>query len=243
MTAILRKEISQFFSSITGYVAVILFLAANGLFLFIFPDTSLFNDGYASLERFFQTAPWIFLLLIPAITMRSLSDEWGSGTMELLSTRPVSEMQIVLGKYLACVILVLFSLLPTLFYYFTIRALATGGVDNGGIAGSYVGLFLLGSAFAAIGTWASSLTGHSVVAFLLGVFACFLVYSGFDALSHIPALEGGMDYYLQLSGIQYHYASVSRGVLDLRDIIYFLSLVVVFLYLTRLSLARIKWKA
>jgi ABC-2 type transport system permease protein len=243
MLAIFKKEIHQFFSSITGYVAIILFLLANGLLLFVFPDTSLLDDGYANLDPLFKLAPLIYLLLIPAITMRSFADEFKTGTMELLSTKPLSWWQIVTGKFLAGVLVVFISLIPTIVYYIAIRQLSANpaSLDNGGIAGSYIGLLLLGAIFTAIGVWSSSLTSNSVVAFLIAIFTCFIFYYGFDAFSKLPAFTGSADYYLQMAGIQFHYVSISRGVIDSRDIIYFVSVIGLMLYLTRLSLQRRIW--
>ena len=245
MIAIFRKEIHQFFSSITGYVAIILFLLANGLLLFVFPDTSLLDFGYANLDPLFELAPIIYLLLIPAITMRSFADEFRSGTIELLSTKPLTWWQIVQGKFWASALIVLISLIPTLVYYLAIQQLSapTVHLDNGGIAGSYLGLLLLGIVFTAIGIWASSLTGNAVVAFLVAVFTCFLFYNGFDALSKIPAFSGGADYYLQMAGIKFHYTSISRGVIDSRDVIYFASVIVLMLFLSKLSLQRRVWQS
>lgn len=244
MSAIFKKEIHQFFSSITGYVAIILFLVANGLFLFVYPDTSLLDAGYANLDGLFEMAPLIFLLLIPAITMRSLADEFKTGTMELLSTKPVTWWQIVWGKFWACTTIVIIALLPTLVYYLAMSQLAAtnNGLDNGSIIGSYVGLFLLGSTFTAIGLWASSLSGNAVVAFLVAIFTCYIFYNGFDALSKVPVFSGGADYYLQMAGIRYHYNSISRGVIDSRDVIYFLSVTGLMLYLTKMSLERKIWQ-
>lgn len=243
MLAIFKKEIHQFFSSITGYVAIILFLLANGLLLFVFPDTSLLDYGYANLDPLFELAPLIYLLLIPAITMRSFADEFKTGTMELLSTKPLGWWQIVTGKFLAGLLVVLISLIPTLVYYIAIRQLSAdpANLDNGGMAGSYTGLFLLGAVFTAIGVWSSSLTANSVVAFLIAIFTCYIFYNGFDALSKVPAFTGGADYYLQMAGIKFHYTSISRGVIDSRDIVYFLSVIGLMLYLTRLSLQRRIW--
>lgn len=244
MRAIFKKEINQFFSSIVGSVSIILFLVANGLFLFVFPDTNVLDAGYATLDTLFGLAPWIFLLLIPAITMRTLADENRSGTMELLATKPITDAQLIVGKYLACVTLVLFALLPTLFYYYTVSQLSAikGNLDHGAIAGAYMGLFFLGAVFTAIGVWTSSLTQNAMVAFLLAAFTCFIFYNGFDALSKLPAFSGGADYYLQMLGIHFHYASISRGVVDSRDIIYFLSTITLFLLLTRTALQKRKWE-
>jgi len=243
MLAIFKKEIHQFFSSITGYVAIILFLLANGLLLFVFPDTSLLDYGYANLDPLFELAPMIYLLLIPAITMRSFADEFKSGTMELLSTKPLSWWQIVGGKFTAGLVVVLISLIPTVVYYIAVRQLSAdpANLDNGGMTGSYIGLFLLGAVFTAVGVWSSSLTSNSVVAFLIAIFTCFIFYNGFDALSKVPAFSGSADYYLRMAGIKFHYTSISRGGIDSRDIIYFLSIIGLMLYLTRLSLQRRIW--
>lgn len=244
MLAIFKKEIHQFFSSITGYVAIILFLLANALFLFVFQDTNLFDLGYANLDGLFELAPMVFLLLIPAITMRSLADEFKSGTMELLSTKPITWWQIVWGKFTACMLIVLISLIPTIVYYIAMASLATSNstLDNGGIIGSYLGLLLLGGTFTAIGIWASSLTTNAVVALLVSIFTCYIFYTGFDALSKVKVFAGGADYYLQMAGIRYHYNSISRGVVDSRDIIYFFSVTGLMLYLTKISLQRKIWQ-
>jgi ABC-2 type transport system permease protein len=232
MFAICKKELRQFFSSLTGYIAIIIFLLLSGLFLFIFPDTNLFDGGYATLDIFFEMAPWILLLLIPAISMRSFSDEFKSGTYEILATRPLGKWQIIGGKYFASLIIVIIALLPTGVYVYTIHALSTGGIDSGGIAGSYIGLFFLAAAFTAIGVCCSSFTGNAVVAFLLSAFACFLLYSGFSAVSKIPSLQGGLDYITEMLGIDFHYRSISRGAVDSRDIFYFLSVIGFFLFIT-----------
>lgn len=182
MFTLFKKEINTFFSSLIGYMAMVVFLLTTGLFLWVFPDTNLLDYGYASLDSLFFTAPWIFMFLVPAITMRSFSEEFKSGTIELLATRPITDFQIIAGKYLAAVFLVFFALLPTLVYYFTIYQLGLppGNLDTGAIWGSYIGLLLLGAAFAAIGIFASSLSSNQIVAFLLAVFLCFIFYQTFD---------------------------------------------------------------
>ncbi|PWU03947.1 MAG: gliding motility-associated ABC transporter permease subunit GldF [Bacteroidetes bacterium] len=238
MWAICKKELRQFFTSLTGYLAIIVFLLLNGLFLFVFPDSSIFDFGYATLDKFFELAPWILLLLIPAITMRSFSDEFRSGTYEILLTRPLSKTQIILGKYVAALIVVVVALIPTLFYVFTIKDLSTGGIDSGGIAGSYVGLIFLAATFTAIGICSSSFTANPVVSFLLSAFLCFLFYNAFSAVSKIPTLKSGTDYYVEMLGIDFHYQSISRGVLDSRDLIYFLSLIFFFLFVTDKNLEK-----
>ncbi len=236
MFAICKKELRQFFSSLTGYIAIIIFLLLTSLFLFVFPDSNLFDYGYATLDQFFEQAPWILLLLIPAVTMRSFADEFKGGTYEILATRPLSQWQIIAGKYLASLIVVVIALLPTFIYVFTIKSLSTGGIDSGGIAGSYIGLFFLMAAFTAIGICCSSFTSNAVIAFLLSAFLCFVLYSGFNAIARIPALQGGWDYIVEMLGLDFHYHSLSRGVVDSRDIIYFLSIIGLFLFVTRKKL-------
>jgi ABC-2 type transport system permease protein len=239
MWAICKKELRQFFSSLTGYIAIIVFLLLNGLFLFVFPDTNLLDYGYASLEQFFEQSPWILLLLIPAITMRSFADEFKGGTFEILRTRPLTSMQIVNGKYAGSLIVVLIALIPTLIYVYTVQALSMeGGIDVGRTLGSYIGLFFLVAVFTAIGLCCSSFTNNAVVAFLVAAFVCFLMYSGFNAISRIPALAAGADYYIEMLGIDFHYRSVSRGVVDTRDLVYFLSLIILFLLITARNLSK-----
>ena len=233
MFSITQKELHQFFSSLTGYITIVLFLLVNGLFLFVLKDSNLFDYGYATLDKFFELAPWILLFLIPAITMRTLTDEFRAGTFETLKTRPLTAWQIVLGKYLAILTVVFFALLPTLLYVYTIGHLsAAGGIDSGGIAGSYIGLFFLASVFSAIGLCCSAFTGNAVIAFLLSAFACLVLYFGFNAISLLPVFQGSADYYIEMIGIDFHYRSISRGVIDTRDIIYFLSIIFFFLFLT-----------
>jgi ABC-2 type transport system permease protein len=243
MRSIFIKEINSFFSSIVGYVAVLVFLVACGLFLWVIPDSSILSYGYANLDRFFETAPWLLMLLIPAITMRSFADEFRAGTIEWLSTKPLRDTDIILGKYFASLALVVFALLPTLIYVYTINSLSLveNNLDTGGIAGSYIGLFFLASGFTAIGVFCSSLTNNQIVGFLVALFSCYLLYSGFEALSKVPSFTGGIDYYLGMVGMSFHYNSISRGLVDSRDVIYFLSVIVLFISLTRLSLNRRTW--
>jgi ABC-2 type transport system permease protein len=237
MWAVFKKEFRQFFSSLTGFVAIIVFLLLNGLMLFVFQDTSVFEFGYATLDKFFELSPWILLLLIPAITMRSLSEEFRTGTFEILQTKPLSSWQIVMGKYLAALMVIIIALLPTLVYFISISALsAQHGIDTGASLGSYAGLFLLSAVFASIGICCSSFTGNAVVSFIAAAFCCFLLYSGFNAISQIPALASGADYYVEMIGIDFHYRSISRGVIDSRDMIYFLSIIFFFLMLTKRNL-------
>ncbi|MFN8242954.1 MAG: gliding motility-associated ABC transporter permease subunit GldF [Ferruginibacter sp.] len=233
MWSICKKELRQFFSNLTGYIAIILFLLVNGLFLFVLKDSNIFDYGYASLDQFFDLAPWVLLFLVPAITMRSLSDEYKAGTFEILSTRPLSAWQIVAGKYFSILLVLLFVIIPTFLYVLTIKWLsAAGGIDTGGLIGSYIGLFLLAAVFAAIGLCCSGFTSNAVVAFLVSVFACLVLYFGCNAISKLSFLQGGSDYYIEMLGIDFHYRSISRGVIDSRDVIYFASGIYLFLLIT-----------
>lgn len=233
MWSICKKELKQFFSNLTGYIAIILFLLINGIFLFMLPDSSIFEYGYATLEKFFDLAPWVLLFLVPAITMRSLSEEFRTGTFEILKTKPLTAWQIVTGKYLAVLLVLIFVILPTFIYIFTIKTLSSSGnIDTGGIAGSYLGLFLLAAVFAAISLCCSSFTSNAVVAFLISTFSCLILYFGFNAISKLPIVQGNADFYIEMLGIDFHYRSISRGVMDSRDIVYFLSIIFLSLLIT-----------
>jgi ABC-2 type transport system permease protein len=213
------------------------FLLVTGLLLFVFPDTSILDFGYASLEKFFDLAPWVLLLLIPAISMRSFSEEFRSGTFEILQSRPLTYWQIVNGKYLAALLVIGIALIPTWIYFFSVQRLATqSGMDLGATAGAYIGLFLLTAVFAAIALFCSSLTPNAIVAFMASGFACFLIYAGFHAASRIPSFPAGFDYYMDMLGIDFHYRNMSRGLITLRDLIYFISVIGFFLTLTRNNL-------
>ena len=237
MFSIAKKELHQFFSSLTGYLTIILFLLVNALYLFVLKDSNIFDFGYATLINFFELAPWVFIFLIPALAMRSFSDEFKTGTFETLQTRPLTKWQIVWGKYLSIIVVLIIALLPTLLYVFTIHSLSSaGGIDGGGITGSYIGLWLLAAVFAAISIWCSSLTSNSVIAFLVSAFACLILYFGFGAISKLPVFSGNADYYIEMLGIDFHYQSISRGVVDTRDIIYFFSIIFLFLFATQKNL-------
>lgn len=242
MLSILTKEISGFFSSLVAYITMAAFLLVTGLFLWVFPDSSILEYGYAGLDSFFNIAPYIFMFLIPAITMRSLAEEQKDGTFELLATRPVSDLQIVLGKFLASLAIVVLTLFPTLIYYITVYQLgiSIGNVDTGAVTGSYLGLILLGAAFTSIGLFTSSLGKNQIIAFTLAMFLCFFTFSGFDSLSRIISMQG-IENFLSSLGINQHYQSISRGVLDSRDLIYFLSFTAVFLLFTKTILGGRKW--
>ncbi|MCY7357262.1 MAG: gliding motility-associated ABC transporter permease subunit GldF [Rudanella sp.] len=233
MLAIFRKEINQFFSSPIAYIIMAVFLAAIGLMLWVFPDTSLLDYGYADMGTFFNLAPYVMLFLVPAITMRSIADEVRSGTLEWLLTKPVSRWAIVGGKFLACWLLVALTLLPTIIYYITLYQLGNppGNIDSAAVFGSYIGLLLLVAVFVAIGLWTSSLNDNQVVAFVLGVFVCFLFYVGLSSLAGLGAL-GSMGYYLTYIAFDEQYRALGRGLIDSRNVIYFASLTGFFLFLT-----------
>lgn len=239
MLMICFKEWRQFFSSLTGYLAIVLFLLLMGLFLFVFPDTSILDFGYASLDNFFSIAPYMLLFLIPTITMRSLADEYKTGTFETLKTLPLSAERIVLGKYAGCLCVVAVALLPTIIYGISLQQLsAKGGIDIGATVGSYLGLLLLASVYTSVGVCTSSFTNNTVVAFILAAFVCFLLLNGFTAISKLPVFSSGMDYYVSMLGIDFHYKSISRGVVDSRDIIYFIATIALFLMITIRNLER-----
>jgi ABC-2 type transport system permease protein len=237
MWMICKKEWNQFFSSLTGYIALIVFLLLNGLIFFVFPGTSLLDFGYASLDGFFSLAPWILLFLIPTITMRSFADEYKAGTFELLKTLPLTPGQIVWGKFFGALLIVLLALIPTTIYAFSLQQLSSaGGIDAGAGIGSYTGLFLLGAVFTSAGLCASSFTNNTVVAFISSAFVCLLLYTGFEALSSLPVFANGWDYYIEMLGINFHYKSISKGVIDIRDIIYFFTLIIFFIAITKRNL-------
>jgi ABC-2 type transport system permease protein len=243
MLSLFLKEIRSFLSSLIGYIAIVVFLLAIGFFMWIVKgDQNVLDNGFASLDTLFAIGPWIFLFLIPAITMRSLADEKKSGTIELLLTRPLTDLQIVLAKYAAGFVLVLFSLLPTLIYFYSVWQLGSkpGNIDTGGTWGSYIGLLFLGSSFVSIGIFASSLTDSQIISFILAFAFCFLCYTGFEQLSSLD-LFGRADTFIESLGINYHYNSMSRGVLDTRDMIYFLSINALFILLTKVRLESRKW--
>ncbi len=242
MLAILLKEISGFFSSLVAYITIAAFLIVTGLFLWVFPESSILEYGYAGLDSFFNIAPFIFMFLIPAITMRSLAEERKDGTFELLATRPVTDWDIVLGKFIAALAIVVLTLIPTVIYYFSVYQLGVvrGNLDSGAILGSYIGLVLLGSAFVSLGLFSSSFGKNQIIAFTIAVFLCFLFFSGFDSFSQLVSMQDFSSYLTGL-GINEHYQSISRGVLDTRDLIYFLSFCAFFLLLTKTLLGARKW--
>ncbi len=235
MISIIKKEFNSFFSSPIAYLVIGVFLLINGLFLWVLKDDlNILQAGFADLSSYFFLAPWLFLFLIPAITMKSFADEYQTGTIELLKTQPLSDWQIIVGKYLAALLLVCIAILPTLSYTYTIYVLANpiGGIDFGSIAGSYVGLFCIAICYTAIGIFTSTLTKNQIVAFIAAVFICFLLFYGFEAAA--TTLDNNRT--LQLLGLNEHYKSISRGVIDTRDVLYFGSLTFFFLFMTKQQL-------
>jgi ABC-2 type transport system permease protein len=243
MWALFKKEIRGFFSSLTGYLVIAVFLLLNSLFMWIVPGQfNVIENGYATMDSLFSIAPWVFLFLVPAITMRMISEEKRTGTLDLLYTRPVTEFQIIFAKFLASWALVLLSILPTLVYFWSVSRLGSppGNIDMGGTWGSYIGLLFLGGIYAAIGMFASSLSGNQIVAFIIAVFLSFLMYLGFDFLSGI-AESGRIVLVVSQLGISYHYNSISRGVIDSMDMLYFAGVIIVFIMGTRTLLQSSKW--
>jgi ABC-2 type transport system permease protein len=243
MISLLWKEINGFLSSITGYLVIITFLLINASFLWLFSGNfNLIESGYASIDGLFLISPWVFMFLIPAITMRLFADEKRLGTLELILTKPLTELQIILSKYLAGLLLVVFSLLPTLIYFYSIYQLGNpvGNIDVGGTVGSYIGLLFLGASYTAIGLFASSLTDNQIVSFIISLALCFFFYFGFDQIAASDVF-GSLNLLIYSLGINEHYISMSRGVIDSRDVLYFLSLIAAFLLATRLTLQSRKW--
>lgn len=246
MFTLYLKEIRSFLSSLIGYIAIGVFISLIGIFLWIIPSDSggsnILDNGFASIDPLFSIAPWVYLFLIPAITMRSFSEEKKTGTLELLLTRPLTDLQIVLAKYFAGVTLVIVSLLPTLLYYYTVHLLGLprGNIDTGGMWGSYIGLLFLGAGFVAIGIFASAIAENQVIAFIIALLMCFFCYIGFEYIAQ-SGLFGKYDYLVKGLGLNDHYVSMSRGVVDTRDALYFVSLIALFNLLTKLVLESRKW--
>ena len=243
MFALFKKEVSNFLSSLIGIMVIVVFLLIMGLFLWVLPtEFNVLSYGYANLDGLFILAPWVFLFLVPAVTMRSFAEENRTGTIEILYTKPLSDWQIILAKFLACVVLVLLALIPTVVYYFSVYRLGfpVGNLDSGGIMGSYIGLFLLSATFVSIGIFCSSITGNQILSFVFSVFLCGFMYIGFELIYSL-SLFGSIDLFIQQLGMSAHYSSLSRGVVDTRDLLYFLGVIVLFLSLAKLVLARRKW--
>ncbi len=246
MLVLYIKEIRSFLSSLIGYIAIGVFITLIGVFLWIVPTeaggANILDNNFANIDPLFTIAPWVYLFLIPAITMRSFSEERKSGTIELLLTRPLTDLQIVLAKYLAGFTLVIISLLPTLIYYYAVHSLGSpkGNIDTGGMWGSYIGLLFLGAGFVSIGILASAISENQVIAFIIALLLCLFCYIGFDLIAQSGIFLKWSAFIKNLS-INEHYISMSRGVIDTRDVLYFISVIALFNLLTKLSLESRKW--
>lgn len=243
MYSLFLKEVKGFLNSLTGYIVMGVFLVLTGLFLWVFPmSENILSRGFSDINGLFNVAPVVFLLLIPAITMRSFAEEKKTGTIELLLTFPVSDMQIILAKYFSSIVLLVISLIPTLIYFISVYFLGypQGNIDYGAMWGSYIGLLFLGAAFSAIGIFVSTMTDNQIISFIFSVLLCFLMWLAFDFIYSFH-IFGSFGYVIKNLGISHHYASISRGVVDSRDIVYFLSVIVLFLYMARLRLQSRNW--
>lgn len=242
MIQVLFKEFNSFLNSLIAYLVIGIFLTGMGLLVWVFPEFSVIEYGYADLNTLFTLAPYVFIFLIPAITMRSFAEEKKAGTVELLMTKPLTDWGIILGKFFACFLLVIVSLLPTLIYYFSVYALGdpVGNVDSAGVTGSYIGLLLLGGVFCSVGILASSITPNQIVAFITAAFLCFILFSGFDSMAAIN-LWSQQALFIKQLGILYHYESMSKGLIDSRDVVYFFSATFLMLLITKIVLGSRSW--
>lgn len=242
MLKILSKEISSYLNSLIAYIVISVFLTGIGLLMWVFPETNVLDYGFADMGTLFSFSPYVFLFLIPAVTMRLFAEEKKTGTLELLFTQPVTDFQIIVAKYFAGLVIVIFALAPTLIYYFSIYKLGQvqGNIDTAGVIGSYIGLILLAGVFTAIGVFASSITENQIVAFIVAVFFCFFFYSGFGSIAAIDVWGKGSNFLDQL-GLLYHYNALSKGLIDARNVVYLLSLTVAMLLLTNVIISSRKW--
>jgi ABC-2 type transport system permease protein len=242
MLHVLSKEFNSFLNSLIAYVVIGVFLTGIGLLMWVFPDTSVLDYGYAEMFTLFSLGPYVFVFLIPAITMRSFAEERKGGTLEFLFTKPLTDWDIILGKYFASFFLVVLAIMPTVIYYFSVSALGnpSGNIDTPGVIGSYVGLILLGGVFCAIGIFASSITPNQIIAFILAAFLCYLLFAGFESMASLPIFLRQSLLIKQL-GLQFHYESLSKGLIDSRDLTYFFSVIAFMLMLTRTNLSSRTW--
>ncbi len=233
MITVLVKEINEYLNSMIAYISIGVFLIAVGSIMWILPDTNVLDYGYATMDPVFGLGPFVFVFLVPAITMRSFAEENRSGTLELLFTLPFRTWQIIYGKFFASWIIVVFSLLPTLLFYFSVYQLGNpvGNIDTSGILGSYLGLALLGGVFVSVGLLTSSITENQIVAFILSALICIVLYIGFDLLASFEVF-GSLGYYIQMTGLNYHYDAMSKGLLEVSDLIYFVGVSFILLYAT-----------
>jgi len=243
MFAIYQKEINAFFNSLIGYLVIIVFLSFIGLYMWVFPDYNVFDLGFADMETLFTFGPLAFLFLIPAITMRSFAEEKKDGTIELLLTRPVTDWQIIGGKYLACLTLVVFALIPTLVYYISLYFLGNpeGNIDSAGVFSSYLGLILLGAVYTAVGIFSSVISGNQIVAFILAVILSYFLYDGLARIASLGIFEG-LTLFMSSFGLDHHYYSMGKGLIDSRNVLYFISCIAVLLMSTKLVMGSRQWE-
>jgi ABC-2 type transport system permease protein len=239
---VINKEFNSFLNSLIAYVVIGVFLIAIGLLMWVFPETSVLEFGYADMDSLFRLGPYVFIFLIPAITMKSFAEEKKAGTMELLLTKPLSDWQIIAGKFAASFLLVVVALVPTVIYYYSIFSLGNpaGNIDTPGVIGSYIGLLLLAGVFCAIGIFASSVTSSQIVAFIVAAFFCFMIFSGFESVSMIAG-NAALGMGIRQFGVLYHYDALSKGLIDSRDVIYFLTVIFFMLLMTRIILGARSW--
>ncbi len=230
MTAIFRKELNNYLNSLIAYIVIILFLVFSGLVMWVFPDTNILDYGFAEMNSFFAFTPFILLFLVPAITMRTLAEEYKTGTIEFLLTKPLEESKVITGKFLGAWCISILAILPTLIFYFSLRNLGSpmGNIDSGSVAGSYFGLILLAGVFTSIGVFSSSLTDNQVIAFIIGTFLCYVLFDGLGQLAGL--FSGTPEFFMNYLSLKFHYNSLGRGVIDTRNIIYLASLAFVFLF-------------
>lgn len=242
MIQVFSKEFNGFLNSLIAYIVIAVFLTCIGMLMWVFPDTSVLDYGYADMDTLFSLGPYVLIFLIPAITMRSFAEEKKMGTLEFLLTKPLSEWDVIFGKFFAGFALMVVAVVPTLIYYFSVYLLGepVGNIDSAGVVGSYIGLILLGGIFCSIGIFASSITPNQIVSFVVAAFLCLLFYSGFDSLSSLVA-EGALVLQIKQLGILSHYESLSRGLIDSRDLLYFISVTGLMMLLTKTVLSSRQW--
>ncbi len=232
MISVIKKELRQFFSGLMGFVIIGLYILANGVYLFFLPGSNILDDGYASLDAYFTFAPFILLFLIPSITMRSFSDEYRNGTFEILQVSPLTSKSLVIGKFIAALLVTFIAVLLTFIYVYSISMLSTEDIDLGGIMGSYIGLFMLCGIYSSIGIFVSSMQDNPVISFLITAVVSYLVYSFFGSVAEFASLRNSLGYIVSMIGMKFHYDNISKGFIDTRDMVYFLSMMAFFLYLT-----------
>lgn len=242
MFSIYKKELHSFFNSLIAYLVIGIFLLATGLYIWVVPEYNIFDNGFADLQILFDSAPYLLMFLIPAITMRSIAEEIKMGTLELLLTKPISEFEIVIGKYLASLSIVLFAIAPTFVYFYSIYQLANpiGNIDSAGIVGSYFGIILLGAIFTSCGIFASTLGDNQITSFIYAIILCFFFFNGFSTISTF-GLFANYQGFINKLGIGYHYETLSKGLIDLRDIFYFIASISIMLYASVLTLKSRNW--